>query len=160
MPYKEHQLRWIPESPDSGSGTSTHRMKPSWYSTSSFSPTGTEMSNTASVQAMLRNKVRRAKCLPGQILRSSIGFRECVSRHQCQAHTFYPTQIHSLLDSPWNNRASHPSGTAPGRMYRVWERRFRCNTPTCSRNKSTILTSRHQNNTHQTFSIMVEPAGM
>ena len=63
-----HQPRRMPESPGSGSGTSTHRIKPSWYSTLSFSPTGTDMSNTASVQAILRNKVRRAKCLPGQVL--------------------------------------------------------------------------------------------
>ena len=60
-----------------GSETATHRTKPSLYFASSFSPTGARMSNTASVQAMLRNKLWRANCLPGQILRSS-----CVAASQ------------------------------------------------------------------------------
>ena len=50
------------------SKTNAYRIEPSLYRASSFSPIGAEISNTASVQEMLRNKVRRAKCLPGQIL--------------------------------------------------------------------------------------------
>ena len=109
-----------------GSRTSTYRIKRSWYFTSSFSAPGTEMLNTASVQAILRNKFRKAKCLPGQVLHRTL------SPENGQCRVVVPN---THLPDP--NRAQG--------------RQSHRNRPNCPRNRSMVPTFRHPINTHQMF---------
>ena len=91
----------------------TYRTGDSWNLGSGSSPTGASMSNTARVQAILRNRVRRANHRPGHNL--STGVRERQELQPMQSRTVCPCRKRDPRDPSRSDPTSRPSRTVQDR---------------------------------------------
>jgi len=122
------------------------------------------MSNTARVQAMLRNWVRRANGRPGHNL--SIGVRERRELQPVQDCTVCPCRKSDPRDPSRTDPTSRPSRTVQDRTCAVQGIQFHHGIPpytfimVSGRPTYHLATVAAQVNTYQTFSTIVAPAGM